>query len=206
MNDFSKRILCSDGACIGVVNEQGICKVCGKPSKERSLKVQQESKDQDQSYISGDDFRLLVERVKNFANLGDNWDDENALPVTNSAITRAIRLLHVLRRRGFSMSKYDWEESFGTGEINEINIIFNESPLTIGAEPDGGISFGWCRYINLFDVLIPPEENAPILYEAGYIEEYDSDGNINPEYLCTDRGYTSSHEIIADKLKEGAWL
>ena len=29
--DFSTRILCSDGACIGVVNEQGICKVCGKP-------------------------------------------------------------------------------------------------------------------------------------------------------------------------------
>jgi hypothetical protein len=29
--DFSARILCSDGACIGVVNEQGVCKVCGKP-------------------------------------------------------------------------------------------------------------------------------------------------------------------------------
>jgi predicted amidophosphoribosyltransferase len=30
-NDFSKRVLCSDGNCIGVVNEQGVCKVCGKP-------------------------------------------------------------------------------------------------------------------------------------------------------------------------------
>jgi hypothetical protein len=29
--DFSKRILCSDGNCIGVINEQGFCKVCGKP-------------------------------------------------------------------------------------------------------------------------------------------------------------------------------
>jgi len=29
--DFSKRVLCSDGACIGVINEEGICKVCGKP-------------------------------------------------------------------------------------------------------------------------------------------------------------------------------
>jgi hypothetical protein len=29
--DFSDRILCSDGTCIGVVNEEGICKVCGKP-------------------------------------------------------------------------------------------------------------------------------------------------------------------------------
>jgi hypothetical protein len=29
--DLSNRILCSDGACIGVVDEKGICKVCGKP-------------------------------------------------------------------------------------------------------------------------------------------------------------------------------
>lgn len=31
--DPSKRILCSDGACIGVVNDKGFCKVCGKPYK-----------------------------------------------------------------------------------------------------------------------------------------------------------------------------
>ncbi len=29
--DFEDRILCSDGTCIGVINEQGVCKVCGKP-------------------------------------------------------------------------------------------------------------------------------------------------------------------------------
>jgi len=29
--DFSKRLLCSDGTCIGVINEKGFCKVCGKP-------------------------------------------------------------------------------------------------------------------------------------------------------------------------------
>lgn len=28
--DFTERVLCSDGACIGVV-EKGVCKVCGKP-------------------------------------------------------------------------------------------------------------------------------------------------------------------------------
>lgn len=28
--DLSRRILCSDGACIGVIDEKGICKVCGK--------------------------------------------------------------------------------------------------------------------------------------------------------------------------------
>ena len=29
-DDFENRILCSDGACIGLV-ENGVCKVCGKP-------------------------------------------------------------------------------------------------------------------------------------------------------------------------------
>jgi hypothetical protein len=29
--DFSRRTLCSDGNCIGVINSDGVCKVCGKP-------------------------------------------------------------------------------------------------------------------------------------------------------------------------------
>lgn len=29
--DFTSRILCSDGTCIGVIDEKGICKICGKP-------------------------------------------------------------------------------------------------------------------------------------------------------------------------------
>jgi len=28
--DFTERLLCVDGACIGVV-EKGVCKICGKP-------------------------------------------------------------------------------------------------------------------------------------------------------------------------------
>jgi hypothetical protein len=30
-DDFADRVLCSDGTCIGVINEKGVCKVCGKP-------------------------------------------------------------------------------------------------------------------------------------------------------------------------------
>ncbi|MBP7342101.1 MAG: hypothetical protein PHG54_01955 [Smithellaceae bacterium] len=29
--DWDKRILCSDGACIGVIGPDGKCKECGKP-------------------------------------------------------------------------------------------------------------------------------------------------------------------------------
>jgi hypothetical protein len=30
-SDFSERKLCSDGNCVGVINEQGVCNICGKP-------------------------------------------------------------------------------------------------------------------------------------------------------------------------------
>ena len=29
--EISERILCSDGACIGLINEKGVCNICGKP-------------------------------------------------------------------------------------------------------------------------------------------------------------------------------
>lgn len=28
--DWESRRLCSDGTCIGVINEQGVCNICGK--------------------------------------------------------------------------------------------------------------------------------------------------------------------------------
>lgn len=31
---FSERELCSDGSCVGTINEGGICNVCGKPYTE----------------------------------------------------------------------------------------------------------------------------------------------------------------------------
>jgi len=30
-DEFSRRELCSDGTCIGVINEKGVCNICGKP-------------------------------------------------------------------------------------------------------------------------------------------------------------------------------
>jgi hypothetical protein len=29
--DFSDRIPCSDGSCIGIINEEGVCNICKKP-------------------------------------------------------------------------------------------------------------------------------------------------------------------------------
>jgi hypothetical protein len=36
--DFYERKLCSDGNCVGTINENGICNVCGKPYTEISEK------------------------------------------------------------------------------------------------------------------------------------------------------------------------
>jgi hypothetical protein len=32
--DFESRVLCSDETCTGVINESGVCGVCGKPPDE----------------------------------------------------------------------------------------------------------------------------------------------------------------------------
>ena len=37
--DFSDRLLCSDGTCIGVINENGVCTECGKPYSEEDEHV-----------------------------------------------------------------------------------------------------------------------------------------------------------------------
>jgi hypothetical protein len=34
IRDLSERILCSDGNCIGTINENGICNICGKPHRQ----------------------------------------------------------------------------------------------------------------------------------------------------------------------------
>jgi ribosomal protein L34E len=31
MDDFSEHIPCSDGRCIGTIDERGVCNICGKP-------------------------------------------------------------------------------------------------------------------------------------------------------------------------------
>jgi len=40
-DDISRRLLCSDGNCIGVINEKGFCNVCGKPYSGEALPPQE---------------------------------------------------------------------------------------------------------------------------------------------------------------------
>lgn len=44
-SNFSGRIFCSDGSCVGVINEKGVCTVCGKAyiqESQRQIKEQPE--------------------------------------------------------------------------------------------------------------------------------------------------------------------
>ncbi len=35
--DPSERVLCNDGNCIGTLNEEGVCNVCGKPDAGKAV-------------------------------------------------------------------------------------------------------------------------------------------------------------------------
>lgn len=38
MDYFPERVLCSDGNCIGIINERGVCNICGKPLRKVTKK------------------------------------------------------------------------------------------------------------------------------------------------------------------------
>jgi hypothetical protein len=51
MDDFSERLLCSDGTCVGTINDRGICNICAKPSatwRERKEREEMERLRQEQ--------------------------------------------------------------------------------------------------------------------------------------------------------------
>lgn len=137
--------------------------------------------------INSNQFTLLIEGVKNFANLKENWNSECALPITKSTITRTVRLLHVLRRREVlkhyvdDLHIEDRQVSYG---------FMNFEPT-----PEGGIKIFGGFSIGQFEVTIPPEEDTKMFYEEGYVDE---DAKPLPEYRLVDEGYTKDYEKIAD--------
>ena len=66
--EWTKRILCSDGACIGVIGADGRCKVCGKPAKGEAPAASA-----DIDHDSGS----LADRDDGDATAGDDDDDDD---------------------------------------------------------------------------------------------------------------------------------
>jgi hypothetical protein len=48
MDDFSERILCSDGTCTGIINEKGFCNICGKPLQGWQEREEQKRREKEQ--------------------------------------------------------------------------------------------------------------------------------------------------------------
>jgi len=52
MYDLSERISCSDGTCTGIINERGVCNICGKPLKglqerEEQKKIEKDKREEE---------------------------------------------------------------------------------------------------------------------------------------------------------------
>ena len=52
MNDLSDRISCSDGTCTGIINERGVCNICGRPligwqEREKQKKIEKDKREEE---------------------------------------------------------------------------------------------------------------------------------------------------------------
>jgi len=102
MNDFSERIPCSDGNCIGTINEDGVCSICGKPI---SLENEAHRQNHASAYLNLDKhFRRLIEIEEMLGEIGTFFDRKSAnMPPQNSsdALRHFADSVNKLRIPGF---------------------------------------------------------------------------------------------------------
>jgi hypothetical protein len=173
----------------------------------------------EKTFITYQHFKKLLEMVWKLSEFDKGWDQCGALPITDASILRAIRLLYVLRDE--NILRYDdYPPSFDIPTKESIHEAFNDANEVEGTEdywkyikrltptidynfvtiiptPIGGIEFSWCCYIALVSVQILPENNTPMLYECGYIDE--SHGP--PKYCQSENGETFNYYKIASLVK-----
>lgn len=156
-----------------------------KPIAPEDIPIEPQNTYEDER-ISAEEYSKLIEKIKKFRDLKDNWDDEHALPISESAITRTIGLLHVLRRRGFIKRLCS---HIGTGRLFLANTILNIDP-----QPEGGIKINGRFMTCLFELIIPPDPDAKFSYFVCYEESGES--------MQHSQGYTQSFDVIADKIED----
>lgn len=185
---FCQRHICHD--CLAESNNYMRCKddfdclnyqVMEGKYKPNSVRAKEENFDrQAPQLVTDETFSYLVERIKRFSDLQENWDGKNALPVTTSAITRAIRFLHILRRRCFFSQREILKDT-----VSDKVPGFKYGKLSVEPKDTGGILFEW-RQID-FSVEVPPEENSSLFCEytdddldyGGYENKNESTNNYN---------------------------
>jgi hypothetical protein len=141
--------------------------------------------------ISATDFTQAVEGVRKFAGLKDNWDNECALPISESAINRAIEILHVFRRRNLL-------------EHNSINFFVDAKNVSCDCLdfqpiPDGGIKITGSYMFEIYEFIIPPNSEAAIFFEVVYFDETAKPA----KYTQAAQGYIKNYDKIADMIEHG---
>ena len=173
--------------------------------------------------ITPDHFRLLIEQVYKLAELPPNWNQYGALAIEEYSIIRGIRLLYSLKENKAlaywkdppsynSPSKVEQKsilemiELYGKTEdgwtfVNQLTPSIDYYTLTISPTPIGGIEFSFACHLALVSVIVPPENNRPIHYEEGWVDEGDSP----TEYRQSEKGKTYDYDKIARVVRESIY-
>jgi len=69
MKTFSERILCRDGNCIGIINERGVCNICGKPLTREEKKNEEENTDFSERILCSDGRCIGIINEKGICNM-----------------------------------------------------------------------------------------------------------------------------------------
>jgi hypothetical protein len=69
MDDFSERIPCSDGKCIGIINERGVCNICGKSFRGEEKKRKEDDFDFSERIPCSDGSCIGIINEKGFCNV-----------------------------------------------------------------------------------------------------------------------------------------
>lgn len=173
----------------------------------------------EKTYIKYEHFKEILEMVWKLSELDKGWDQCCALPISESSIFRAIRLLYILRDE--NILRYDdYPPSYNVPTEENIQRALNDAYkvegtedywkyikrlipsieynyITIKPTPIGGIEFSWCCYTALINVQILPESKLPLLYECGYIDESQS----QQKYRQSENGETFNYYKIASLVK-----
>jgi len=144
MDDFSGRILCSDGTCTGIINERGFCNICGKPlqgweEKREAVIEDKKQKEEERREEKKIDIKNLLQkeiaRAKGEQRVRGQADEkrqEQAARVFNPVVLAANQLKSELSKNN--------QIEFGISD-HQVEIHFGKNRNVVVSQHGGGDAF-----------------------------------------------------------------